>query len=1024
MIIRKFISFVLSGVLLVTLFKPSPIHAQSEPHVDAHVTGTGGAVASEDFHASKAGMTILDQGGNAIDAAIAVAAAQGVTRPYSGGIGGGGMMLIYLAEEDRHITIDARSVTPASFNDESYIDPTTGSLYPAAMRTSSGTSVSVPGTIKNWEVALEQYGTMSIEDVLQPAIQVAENGFIADHNFVRETNQHQDRFNLFSSTVAIYDQPRVGERIKNPDLAHTYRLIANEGADVFYEGEVAEAMVQTINEPPLVANPNFRAVSSNWNAEQGILKGDVSLNDFKGYEVITREATHSTYRGYDIYGMPPSSSGGITVGLLFNILEGYDVPNMGPVDALHHYLEASRAAFADRRAYIGDPTFTDVPENELLSMSYADHRRSLIHSTNARIGQIAPGNPQTETSPQFPYNFQGVNDGQTWPSEEFHRIDTGPSSHPFDATFTVNNEQGQMTLSPRQDGRGSSYGRAAVTMESLADHELTMRVYGEPSSGDRRLRIWLNADVWQSGSTLPLNGYGLELNFGTNQLALQTVVDGQLRTVERIPFSFQDEWHDVTFRIENEQLKVAVSAENEGRTNQWLAVHSLDSSNQTSLEKGNVLLSMINFDHHHAQTFYVDHIDVKPINEARQMSIQEDVNQKAISPAEKASFEEPEEVEHLEDDADESTIHLSVSDDEGNIVSYTSTIVSIGGNGMVVPGYGFLLNNAVYSRIPTESPDHPNYPRAGMRSLSSMSPTIVMEDNRPVLTIGAPGSDTIITTVSQIMMHMLDFNQSFPEAIAEPRFSQRNNFDSVTEYEGRYVNEESLDQVAELETRGHRFLANQAVQGIGAVTGIEFHENGQVTPTTESERRGGGSAMVQHTTPSFSDVHENTFGYDSIMRMAGQSVITGYTDGTFRPSHPINRGQSARILTNALELPVPENVDSTPFVDTPPGHTYADVAAAVYEAGIMIGSNNSQYFKGGDYLTRQQMASILVRGLGLENTGEAVTIVDLDQTYDAHRENVKILTQHGITITEDNRFRPNENVTRAQLVVFLDRALD
>lgn len=160
------------------------------------------------------------------------------------------------------------------------------------------------------------------------------------------------------------------------------------------------------------------------------------------------------------------------------------------------------------------------------------------------------------------------------------------------------------------------------------------------------------------------------------------------------------------------------------------------------------------------------------------------------------------------------------------------------------------------------------------------------------------------------------------------------------------------------------------------------------------------------------------------MRMAGLHVITGYTDGTFRPSQPINRGQSARILTNALELPVPENVDSTPFVDTPPGHTYADVAAAVYEAGIMIGSNNNQYFKGGDYLTRQQMASILVRGLELENTGEAVTIVDLDQTYDAHRENVEILTQHGITITEDNRFRPNENVSRAQLVVFLDRALD
>ncbi|AXF56981.1 gamma-glutamyltransferase [Salicibibacter kimchii] len=857
---RQFGSSLVCTVLIVSLWTPA-LYAEESGEPISHMTGSGGAVASEDVHASEAGMAILEQGGNAVDAAVAVAAAQGVTRPYSGGIGGGGMMLIHLTDEDEPIAIDSRSITPASFNDETYINPETGEIFPSAMRTSGGKSFSVPGTIKNWEVALEEYGTMTFAEVLRPAIDVAEEGFVADENLVRETTENQERFNLFSSTRDIYlnengSAPEPGDVMQNPDKAHTYQLLADEGSEVFYEGEIAEAMVDTINDPPVVDDPDFEAISGEWLTEYGVLEGDVTMEDFANYETITSEPIHTDYRGYDIYGMPPSSSGGITIGQTFNMLEHYDVENMSSTKAWHHFMEATRYAIADRREYIGDPVHTDVPVDKLLSDAYTEERITNIDSGRASIGQVPPGNPWLDDDEDFFYDF-AVEDGAEWDARKFHRIDTGPMSDPFDASFTIEDETGKIDLSDRGEDRGSAYGRAAANMEPVEDHEVNLRVRADEEGYDQRLRLWLNGDVWQSGSSIPSNGYGLEINTETGELVLQRVIDGNLATLERIDYPVETDWHDLRFRVENNELKVSAWEVEDEEPEEWLAVHDLAEDDQLDEPLGRLMMSMINFDYEQTQTFFLDHIEAEPVTEESETleePSQTNVMGDATPPAETTSVEE--EAQGVQADKekrrkdeenipDESTIHLAVSDDEGNVVSYTTTIVSIGGNGMVVPGYGFLLNNAVYGRTPTDSPTHPNYPRPEMRSMSSMAPTLVMEEEKPVLTVGAPGSDTILTTLSQIMMSNLDFDTSLPEAIEQPRLSQRNNFNALAEYEENYLDAETEQQIEELEAMGHIFTANTAEQGISAAIGIEFSDDGTVTAATESERRGGGSALVE-----------------------------------------------------------------------------------------------------------------------------------------------------------------------------------
>ncbi|HYO54516.1 gamma-glutamyltransferase [Archangium sp.] len=560
--------------------------------------GQGGAAASVDVRATAAAISILKAGGNAIDAAVTAAGVLGVTDPFSCGIGGGGFMVVYLADGKRVVTIDHRETAPQKLQRSLLYEG--GAPLPFAAFLTSGLSTGVPGTIKGWDEALRRYGTRSLSDVLQPAIRVAEQGFDVDTTFFEQTSRNIERFRDISSTAALYLTPEskpwpVGTVFKNPDLAKTYRLVAQEGIPVFYQGEIARAIVSTVTRPPVTQG-----------ASRTVRPGVMQLSDLASYEVIIRPPMSSNYRGYTLYGMGLPGSGSLTLALTFNLLEAYDPSSLSRSAFLHRYLEASRLAFADRNAFIGDPAFISVPEKGLLSPDYAAERRKTLGVSRASAQAAEPGNP--------------------------------------------------------------------------------------------------------------------------------------------LPFV--------------------------GQTNGVPAPSGSASSDPGVLDK--------------------------------------------------------------------ETTHITTTDAAGNIVSYTCTVEYEGGNGIVVPGYGFFLNNEMTDfDLPADpSAPHPNAPAPGKRPRSSMSPLIVFKNGAPVLALGSPGGGTIITTVGQTLINNLDFGMPIEQAIAAPRVSQRNAPDGRSTAEPEFI---ASPEATELSALGHQFTdAGQ----IGAVTAIRFHPDGTVTALAEPRRRGGGSAMV------------------------------------------------------------------------------------------------------------------------------------------------------------------------------------
>jgi gamma-glutamyltranspeptidase/glutathione hydrolase len=574
----------LAGALILSIVLAPPLALARTPVA----TGTGGAVATISEKASESAMAILNKGGNAIDAAVAAAATLGVTDPFSCGIGGGGFMVIYLARDKRVITIDHRETAPSSLSPAVFQE--NGKPVDFETAVASGASVGVPGTVRGWHEALQRYGTMSFKQVLAPAIDVATKGFPVSETFHKLTAENERKFQQFFTTSQLYlkngKAVATGSTLKNPDMAKAYREIAARGYKAFYEGPMAQAMVDAVNRPPVTRGAQVRP-------------GTMSMADLANYEARIRQPVRSTYRGYDIYGMPLPSSGGIAVAEALNILEGYDLKNLPRPNVEHLYLEASRMAFADRNAYLADPEYVDAPVDGILSKQFAAQRRSLIRADRAA---------------------------------------------------------------------------------------------GVVPAGD--------AFLYENDQSFPLR--------------------------------------------------------------------------------------------------------------PQQKLIQEGTH----------------------------TTHLTVSDKEGNIVSYTFTIESWGGSGIVVPGYGFLLNNEL-TDFDFTGPA-PNIPEAGKRPRSSMAPTIVMKDGKPAFTIGSPGGATIITTVLQTIVNYLDLGMTMDKAIDAPRLSQRNA--KETSVEPGFI---GTQQARGLENFGHKWEANPAPEEIGAANAIVFNPDGTVTAVSESHRHGVGTALVQ-----------------------------------------------------------------------------------------------------------------------------------------------------------------------------------
>ncbi|MFI7616534.1 gamma-glutamyltransferase [Nonomuraea terrae] len=365
-----------AAVLAVSLLHAPPASADP-PRKTPVAEGYGGAVATVDLEASKAAIAVLKRGGNAVDAAVAAGAVLGVTEPYSAGLAGGGFMVYYDARKRKVFTIDGRETAPKAMG------PTAFEGVPFEEGVTSGLSAGVPGTVANWDVALRRFGTLSLRQALQPAVEVASRGFVVDQTFHDQTAANADRFKDFTSTAELYlpngAPPRVGSVFRNPELAATYRELGRRGPEWLYGGQLGKEVVATVKRPPVTAG-------STRNVRPGLME----LSDLRDYRALLREPTKVSYKNLDVYGMAPPSSGGSTVSEALNIMEA--LPEVG----LHEYLEASRLAYADRGQYVGD--IPGVPLDELLSDGFAKERACLIDE-RAMPHPAAPGSPDGSYGP-------------------------------------------------------------------------------------------------------------------------------------------------------------------------------------------------------------------------------------------------------------------------------------------------------------------------------------------------------------------------------------------------------------------------------------------------------------------------------------------------------------------------------------------------------------------------------------------------------------------------------------------------
>ena len=348
--------------------------------------GTGGAVASMDVGASRAGIDVLRRGGDAVDAAVATASALGVTVPFVAGPGGGGFMVIYNARTHTVTTIDGRETCPSACTSSLFIDPTTGQPMNYTAASDQPLSTGVPSNVATWATAVRKFGRLSLGSDLQPAIGLAKRGFAVNFDFNQLEQSGLSTLQAYPASRSLLLTPSgdplpVGTRLRNPDLAHTYELLARRGPSALYDGPIGRAVVQADDHP--VLTPGQTIVTN---------PGIMTMNDLQSYRTRILAPTRVTYRGLNIYGMAPPSSGGSTEGEILNILNGYPLGSESRVQALFHYLEASRLAYADRNAYVGDPDFVHVPLSGLLDPAFAATRRCLIGST-ALTSPVAAGSP-------------------------------------------------------------------------------------------------------------------------------------------------------------------------------------------------------------------------------------------------------------------------------------------------------------------------------------------------------------------------------------------------------------------------------------------------------------------------------------------------------------------------------------------------------------------------------------------------------------------------------------------------------
>lgn len=565
------------GVLLLTVVTLSQgLYAASfEPDYGTEnniSTANGGMVVSAHPLASEAGLDVLNNGGNAVDAAIAMQYALTVTEPMMSGIGGGGFMMVYDAATEETTIINSRERAPAGADPEMFLKDD-GEAMEFEDRVIHGNSVGVPGTPAGLQTSHDMWGTIPMPELIAPAIELAEEGFPIDDFMANQIEDNAEKLERSAASEVFFNDGAPlaeGDMLVQEDLANTLSLISENGTDYFYNGEIADALANTVQE----------------------FEGSMTMEDMQGYDVTVDDPVWGQYKDYDIATMPPPSSGGIFLLQMLGILDGFDLSqyDIQSVEKYHLYAETMHLAYADRAEYAGDPEFVDVPIEGLLHPDYLDERRDLI------------------------------------------------------------------------------------SLDSVIE---------EPEAGD-----------------------------------------------------------------------------------------------------------------------------VMPYQEG---------------------FEREGAVEQPGDKVDGQTTHYSVIDRHGNVVSYTTTIEQVFGSGIMVPEYGFLLNNELTDF--DAEPGGANEVQPNKRPLSSMTPTIVFNDGQPVLTVGSPGGQTIITSVLQTILNTYEYDLSLEDALNEPRIFT-NGPDTYSYEEGI-----SEDIISELNDMGHGFTEDPAP--IGNVNSIMYNtDDSTYTGATDENRNG------------------------------------------------------------------------------------------------------------------------------------------------------------------------------------------
>src|SRR5689334_7799708 len=377
----------LGRLLLVVVF----INASLAPAAAREpVRGRHGMVASTNEVASRVGVEIMKRGGNAVDAAIAVAFALAVTHPAAGSLGGGGFMMIRL-KDGRTTAIDYREMAPATATRNVYLDKN-GNLIEGEGGSLVGyRAAGVPGTVRGMELALKKYGSgkLTWSQLIEPARRLAANGFAVTYDLARSLKGSDDYLSKYPETKRIYLRGgnfyKEGEIFRQPELAATFARLQRSGPNEFYEGETARLIV----------------------ADMKRHNGLMTMNDLRGYVAKERAPLHGNYRGHEIISMPPPSSGGAVLIEMLNILEGFDLQKSeaNSSDRYHLMAEAMRRAFADRAEYMGDSDFVKVPVAGMIDKAYAATLRATINpehaSTSEEVRAGRPAGYESEETTHF-----------------------------------------------------------------------------------------------------------------------------------------------------------------------------------------------------------------------------------------------------------------------------------------------------------------------------------------------------------------------------------------------------------------------------------------------------------------------------------------------------------------------------------------------------------------------------------------------------------------------------------------------